>query len=81
MITRIIEVFSSTTEEFICEFTLDDSWTVSKLHEIVKIDENDHIIYLIYKLSRAQVFVLGGSHLLELNDGNVDFFLSYNGSP
>ena len=81
MITRIIEVFSSTTEEFICEFTLDDSWTVSKLHEIVKIDENDHNIYLIYKLSRAQVFVLGGSHLFELNDGNVDFFLSYNGSP
>lgn len=78
MIVRVIEVFSTLNDELICELELSQFWSIEKLKEIVVIDYDDSNIHLIYRLSKAQVIVLGGSELLELNNGNIECFLSYN---
>ena len=78
MIKRIIEVFSSIDDEWICDFEIDKSWTADKLHScFIEYDEKNPFVYGTYKLTAEQIKLLGGAHLLEINDGNADFFLSY----
>ena len=77
MIIRLIEVFSSDNDEFICCFNLESFWNSENLRTIVDINSNDPEIYDMYRLDDSQVTLLGGEHLLRLNNGKVECFLSY----